>query len=141
MIPLIIFIALGVLIVIAYEIRARKQGKTKQEQQAEVKANKQANLYGECCGEHLICEKETLLQTDAKIEYYDDEELDTMAGIDPKEYTEEQIKAIRDVFESINDTDITGWVRSLQLRNIALPEDIREEALLIIIEKRKKNKR
>ena len=27
-----------------------------------------------CCGEHLVCERETLLQTNAKVEYYDDEE-------------------------------------------------------------------
>ena len=90
----------------------------------------------ECCGAHLVCERETLLQTNAEIEYYDDEELDVFAGIDPSEYTAEQCAAIRYVFETLLTKDVAGWCRSMQLRNIALPADIREEALLIVRERR-----
>ena len=89
-----------------------------------------------CCGEHLVCERETLLQTNAKIEYYDDEELDTLAGIDPAEYSPAQLNLFRDVFSTLQEADVPGWCRSLQLRNIALPPDIREEALLIVRERR-----
>ena len=36
--------------------------------------------------------------------------------------------------------DIAGWIRSLQLRGIALPEIVREELILIITESRNKHK-
>ena len=91
-----------------------------------------------CCGEHLVCEKETLLNPTAEIVYYDDEELDALAGIQPEDYTEAQYRAIKDVFSTLREEDVTGWCRSLQLRNIALPQDIREEALLIVRELRNK---
>ena len=91
-----------------------------------------------CCGTHLVCEKETLLQTNVKVEYYDDEELDELAGIAPEDYTEEQVNAIREVFGSLQESDVPGWCRSMQLRNINLPQDIREEALLIVRELRQK---
>ena len=77
-------------------------------------------------------------KTNAKIEYYDDEELDQFAGIAPEDYTPAQHDAIRAVFSTLQESDVPGWCRSLQLRNIALPADIREEALLIVMERRKK---
>ena len=90
-----------------------------------------------CCGEHLVCERETLLQTNAQIEYFDDEELDALIGIAAEDYTPEQYQMIREVFETLKASDVPGWVRSIQLRNIQLPLDIREEALLIVVERRK----
>ena len=45
----------------------------------------------QCCGMHITCEKDWLLASvSEKIEYYDDEELDRYAGIEPDAYTEEQ---------------------------------------------------
>ena len=39
----------------------------------------------ECCGRHLVCERDSLLAGVSKtIEYYDDEELDAWKGIDPR---------------------------------------------------------
>ena len=47
----------------------------------------------ECCGQHEICEKESLLAAVSKqIEYYDDEELDRFKGHPSDNYTEEEIK-------------------------------------------------
>lgn len=89
-----------------------------------------------CCGEHLVCERETLLQTNAEIVYYDDEELDQLADTDPKDYTEAQYAQLRDVFETLKEQDVPGWCRSLQLRRIALPDDIKDEALMIVRERR-----
>ena len=86
---------------------------------------------GECCGAHAVCERDSLLTKTTKIEYYDDEELDALAGITPDDYTESQIKQLED------EKDVAGWLRSLQTRNIQLPEELREEALLIVSERRK----
>ncbi len=138
--PLILFVALGIIILIVFEIRARKEkNNTKLLNSTEGAQNntEQRSDDDGCCGEHLVCERETLLQTNAKVEYYDDEELDALIGIDAEDYTKEQYQMIRDVFETLKASDVPGWVRSIQLRNIQLPLDIREEALLIVVERRK----
>ena len=148
MIPLILFVALGIAILIVFEIRARKEQKNKPTGVADLPSTEssandlqQSDLSSSsddgCCGEHLVCERETLLQTNAKIDYYDDEELDALAGISAEDYTSEQYQMIREVFDTLQGKDVPGWVRSIQLRNIQLPLDIREEALLIVVERRK----
>ncbi len=91
----------------------------------------------ECCGQHEVCEKESLLAAVSKqIEYYDDEELDRYIGTSPDAYTPEQADEFRDVFYTMRDEDVAGWVRSLQLRGIALPDDIKDEVFLIVGERR-----
>ena len=140
--PLILFVCLGIAILIIFEVRARKQQRSDSEQSTASSVNdlQPSDLSSSddgCCGEHLVCERETLLQTNAKVEYYDDEELDTLIGIPAEDYTEEQYQMIREVFNTLQAKDVPGWVRSIQLRNIQLPLDIREEALLIVVERRK----
>lgn len=139
--PLILFVALGIAILIVFEIRARKQKKNNSEHDEHPTTNSETtdnrNEDDGCCGEHLVCERETLLQTNAKVDYYDDEELDTLSGIPAEQYTQTQYQMIREVFDTLQAKDVPGWVRSIQLRNIQLPLDIREEALLIVVERRK----
>lgn len=143
--PLILFVCLGIVVLVVFEVRARKQQQSNREQSDRPTLDSEASNSREaasdpddgCCGEHLVCERETLLQTNAKVEYYDDEELDTLSGIPAEEYTQEQYQMIREVFDTLRAKDVPGWVRSLQLRNIQLPLDIREEALLIVVERRK----
>lgn len=137
MIPLILFVLLGLTILVLFEWRARKDAKLNENNTDDAKSD-QNNDPGECCGRHLVCERETLLQTNAEIIYYDDEELDELSGIPAEEYTEAQAQQIREVFETLKEKDVPGWVRSLQLRNIQLPMDVREEALLIVVERRKR---
>ena len=142
MIPLILFVCLGIAILIIFEIRARKEKNSNTEllndaEQATDVATEQRSEDDGCCGEHLVCERETLLQTNAKVEYYDDEELDQLIGIAAENYTDQQYQMIREVFNTLKPSDVPGWVRSIQLRNIQLPLDIREEALLIVVERRK----
>ena len=142
MIPLILFVLLGIAILVIFEVRARKERNNNTEllndaEQVTYVATEQRSEDDGCCGEHLVCERETLLQTNAKVEYYDDEELDVLAGIAVEDYTEAQYKMIREVFDTLQAKDVPGWVRSIQLRNIQLPLDIREEALLIVVERRK----
>lgn len=93
----------------------------------------------ECCGQHEICEKESLIAAVSQtIEYYDDEELDQFKGFSADEYTSEQADQFRDVFYTMLDTDVAGWVRSLQHRGIELPEEIKDEVFLIVGERRAK---
>ena len=91
-----------------------------------------------CCGRHLVCERESLLTTKPEIIYYDDEELDRLSGLDPQTYSEQDIRDLNEVFTTLRSEDVVGWLRSLQLRNITLPEELRDEALMIVSERRAK---
>ena len=90
----------------------------------------------ECCGAHEVCERDNLQIKDTKIEYFEDEELDTLAGLAPEKFTDEQTEAIAYVLYSLRETDVAPWLRSLQLRNIQLPASLREQALMIVGERR-----
>ena len=94
------------------------------------------NENSECCGAHEVCERDNLQIIDTKIEYFDDEELDTLAGISPDNFTKNQIESVSEVFYSMHENDVAPWLRSLQLRNIQLPDFLREEALMIVGERR-----
>ena len=89
----------------------------------------------ECCGQHDVCERDSLLAAVSKnIEYYDDEELDAYQGFSSDEYDEKAIEDFREVLYTMLETDVAGWLRSLQLRNINLPDPIKDEVFLIIEE-------
>ena len=84
-----------------------------------------------------MCERESLLAAVSKrIEYYDDEELDRYIGTASDAYTPEQREEFRDVLYTMAETEVAGWVRSLTLRGINLPDELKEEVYLIIGERR-----
>ena len=89
-----------------------------------------------CCGQHLICEKSSLSIVDDEIIYYDDEELDRFAGRTPDSYTAGEREEFRDILLTLMPQDIAGWARSITLRKIELPEDVKDELLLLISELR-----
>ncbi len=102
-------------------------------------AQTEANESPECCGMHITCEKDSLLAgVSTEIEYYDDEELDVFKGREPDDYTSEEIDQFRDVLLTLLPQDIAGWGRSIQLRGINLPYEVREELLMIVAEARQK---
>ena len=59
-----------------------------------------------------------------------------LSGIPYEDYSEAQITMLENVFYTLREQDVAGWIRSIQLRNIDLPEDIRDQALLIVAERR-----
>lgn len=85
-----------------------------------------------CCGAHEVCEAETLLSLSDKVIYYDDEELDRYRGVDPDEYTSEQVDEFREVLLTLQPHEVAGWLRSLNLRQVDPPTDIRDEALMVV---------
>lgn len=133
---IISLIALAVVAAVAGTIRNRRL--QKKVESGELEAMPEVKeVDRECCGQHEVCEKESLLAAvSKKIEYYDDEELDRYIGVSPDAYTPEQEDEFRDVFYTMQSEDVAGWVRSLQLRGIALPEGIKDEVLLIVRERR-----
>lgn len=95
----------------------------------------------ECCGQHEVCEKESLLAAISKqIEYYDDEELDRFKGRGGDEYTEEEAEEFRNVLYTMRSEEVAGWVRSLQLRQVNLPDEMKDEVFMIVGERREGKK-
>lgn len=88
----------------------------------------------ECCGAHDVCEKDSLLSSSSAIEYYEDEELDRFVGKTALEYSEEEEEEFREVLLTLQEEETAGWLKSLQLREIVMPQAVKDEALLIISE-------
>ena len=54
----------------------------------------------------------------------------------PPVFPQEEEEEFRDVFYTMRDDEVAGWVRSLQLRGIELPNSIKDEVFLIVGERR-----
>lgn len=101
------------------------------------KAPEIVEVDSECCGQHETCEKDSLLAAVSKqIEYYDDEDLDRFRGYPSDGYTEEEIEEFRNVMFTMQEVEVAGWCRSLQLRGIEFPDELKDELFLIIGERR-----
>ena len=89
-----------------------------------------------CCGQHLVCEKTSLSIVSDEIIYYDDEDLDRFAGRSPESYSSAETEEFRDILLTLLPEDVAGWAKSITLRKIQLPPDIKDELLLLVSEMR-----
>lgn len=90
-----------------------------------------------CCGQHETCERDSLLAAVSKqVEYYNDEELDRFQGLAADAYEADAVEEFSDVLYTLRDIEVAGWLRSLQLRGINLPDALKDEAFLIVGERR-----
>lgn len=91
----------------------------------------------ECCGQHEVCEKESLLAALSKqIEYYNDEELDRFRGRTSDRFSTDETDEFREILYTMRGDEVAGWVRSLQLRGVELPDGVKDEVLMIVGERR-----
>jgi len=89
----------------------------------------------ECCGQHEVCEKKSILEAlRRQIEYYEDEELDRFRGRESDGYSADEIEEFREILYTMREDEVSGWVRSLQLRNVNLPDEMRDEVIMLIRE-------
>lgn len=126
-------IILGMVAMVAGIIRNRRlQQKLEKGEIDELPSVKQVQDM-ECCGQHEVCEKESLLAALSKeIEYYNDEELDRFQGKESDAYSDEEEEEFRDVLYTMREDEVAGWVRSLQLRGVELPLGLRNEVIMIV---------
>jgi hypothetical protein len=90
----------------------------------------------ECCGLHLVCEKDSLSPMSDDIIYYDDEELDRFIGREADSYTPDEEEEFRNVLMTLRPEDVAGWARSITQRRLNLPNDVRDELLMLVNEQR-----
>ncbi|MBR5235294.1 MAG: phospholipase [Bacteroidaceae bacterium] len=87
----------------------------------------------ECCGEHEVCEKGKIkraLRTD--IEYFDDEELDRFRGTASDEYEDEAVEEFREVLYTMDPREVDDWLKSLELREVTLPDALKDEVFMLL---------
>lgn len=133
---LLSLLLLGVAAAIAGVIRNRKL--QRQLERGEIDAIPEPQeIQEECCGQHETCERDSLLAAVSKeIEYYNDEELDRYQGVEADAYDEAAVEEFSEVLYTLQEVEVAGWLRSLQLRGINLPDAIKDEAFLIVGERR-----
>lgn len=104
---------------------------------AELPAPETVAEQSECCGLHLVCERD-LEQPGESIEaeYFDDEELDTFAGRRSDQYSGAEKDLFRDVLYTLAPGEVAAWNRSMARRGIELPDDVRDEMLMLMAEAR-----
>lgn len=90
-----------------------------------------------CCGQHAVCEKDSLLAAVSRgVEYFEDEELDRFRGRPSGGYTPEEVEEFEEVLTTMRPEEVPAWVRSLQLRGLNLPDALRDEVILLVGEQR-----
>ena len=129
-----LFIGIIVFFIVALAITnyiQRRKGNT-QEREATPPS---IDLSGGCCGAHEICERDSLITAfEKEPEYFHDEELDKYSRRDSSAYMEGEVNEFREVFYSVLDEEKPRWVRSLQMRDILLPDQLKDEVLMFINE-------
>ena len=134
---ILLLIVLGVVAAIAGLVRQwwleREIREGRLEKMPEVRESAAAG----CCGLHETCEKDSLLAAVSRdIEYYEDEELDRFRGRTSDQYSDSEIEEFNEVLITLRSEEVAGWIRSLQLRGVALPDELKDDVILLVGERR-----
>lgn len=79
------------------------------------------------------CEQECMMEAATKApEYYDDEELDQYQGRASSDYNDDEAEQFREVLTTLRPEEVASWGRSLTLRGIELPNQVKDEFLLLV---------
>ena len=138
MISLYILISIIVFFILALYVSnaiQRKKGNTQEREtpMPSIDVRTRQEKDSGCCGAHEVCEKDSLIAAFVEEpEYFDDEELDRFHFRDSGNYTDKEVEEFRDVFYTIVDEEKPRWVRSLQLREIAVPDQMKDEIVLLV---------
>ena len=84
-----------------------------------------------CCGAHEVCEH-TQEELNTKPQYFDDEELDRFKPKQSHEYTDEEADEFREVFNTMLDEEKHLWFKSLRMRHISLPQQVKKEMVEVM---------
>lgn len=92
-----------------------------------------ASSCATCDGTSAKCEQECMMEAATKeIEYFDDEELDKFAGRQSDSYSQEEVEQFCEVLHTMRQDEVQAWCRSLTLRGISLPDELKDEVIMLI---------
>lgn len=66
------------------------------------------------------------------IEYFDDEELNLYKGRNAADYSDDEAEEFREVIYTMQQQDVATWCRSVTLRGIEVPNQVKDELLLLV---------
>lgn len=141
LIILAVLVAVGIVLYIHDRLTRKKVPLTDAEgQEATVPEDnaQEEEAPSQCCGQHIICEKESLSPFTTEAEYFDDEELDRYRGLTPDDYSPEETEEFRRILMTMRPEEVPAWVRALAVREVEIPAGLRDEVLLIVSELRNK---
>lgn len=85
-----------------------------------------------CDGTNVKCEQVCQMEAATKpAEYYDDEELDAFKGRRSDEYNDEEATMFAEVLETLRPDEVRPWSRSLIVRGINMPDQIKDEFIAL----------
>ena len=85
-----------------------------------------------CTPESPRCEQACMMEAATKpIEYFDDEELDAFKGRAADSYSDDEVEQFAYILHTMQPKEVAAWCRSLILRGINLPEELRDEMALL----------
>ena len=88
----------------------------------------EADSCATCNGVNDKCEQECMMEAAVKeIEYFDDEELDVFREQRSDSYTDEEAEVFREILYTMRPDEVKDWTRSLTLRQISLPDQVKDE--------------
>lgn len=66
-----------------------------------------------------------------EIEYFDDEDLDQYKGRESDAYTDDEAEEFRNVMETMRPEEVKAWNRSLILRGVNMPDQIKDDYIML----------
>lgn len=86
-----------------------------------------------CLGDNPKCEQVCMMEAATRgIEYFDDEELDRFQGREGNAYSDEEAEEFREVLLTMRESEVKDWSRSLTLRGIQVPDQVKDEFLMLL---------
>ena len=86
-----------------------------------------------CNGDDPKCEQPCMMEAATReIEYFDDEELDRYKGRQGNQYTDDEAEEFRNVMLTMHQSEVSAWSRSLTLRGIEVPYQVKDELLMLM---------
>ena len=85
-----------------------------------------------CSGSNEKCEQNCMMEAAVKeIEYFDDEDLDQYKGRESDDYTDDEADEFRNVMETMRPEEVKAWNRSLILRGVSMPDQIKDDYIML----------
>ncbi|MCI1742070.1 MAG: hypothetical protein LKI18_10075 [Prevotella sp.] len=123
---LLALVGLGIIAAV-FELLSRKKGKK------QGITEPPASGCSSCIEWDPSCEQECMVKAAVKeIEYFDDEELDRFKGRPSDQYTDAEIEEFSEVMNTMKPEEARDWSRSLILRGIQVPDQIKDELIELI---------
>ena len=128
----IFYIGIGALIVLALFAAITTLFTKKKEGEPDVVMPTSGDCSS-CDGTDDKCEQVCMMEAATReIEFYDDEELDRFRGRQSNQYTDDEAEEFANILYTMQPQEAKGWNRSLILREINVPNQIKDELITMI---------